>query len=132
MTLWTWWMTCWTTGWTTGWRAWWPTWWMIWWRDKGVKDEVKQAQRAKSRPEGPPARSLLVFVIFDRNMHFPEIYICIISFHSSILPLPLQYLSYLTEICIFQKFSLTFLFYQFVYFPFTHLFCHYHFNICHI
>ena len=24
---------------------------------KGVKDEVMQAQRAKSRPEGPPARS---------------------------------------------------------------------------
>ena len=26
-------------------------------RPKGVKDEVKQARRAKSRPEGPPARS---------------------------------------------------------------------------
>ena len=26
-------------------------------RPKGVKDEVKQARRAQSRPEGPPARS---------------------------------------------------------------------------
>ena len=37
-------------------------WWMEAWvtrpeRPKGVKDEVKQARRAKSRPEGPPARS---------------------------------------------------------------------------
>ena len=35
-------------------------WWMEAWvtrpeRPKGVKDEVKQARRAKSRPEGPPA-----------------------------------------------------------------------------
>ena len=26
-------------------------------RPKGVKDEVKQARRAQSRPKGPPARS---------------------------------------------------------------------------
>ena len=26
-------------------------------RSKGAKDEVKQARRAQSRPEGPPARS---------------------------------------------------------------------------
>ena len=26
-------------------------------RPKGVKDEAKQARTAKSRPEGPPARS---------------------------------------------------------------------------
>ena len=37
-------------------------WWMEAWvtrpeRPKGVKDEVKQARRVKSRPEGPPARS---------------------------------------------------------------------------
>ena len=37
-------------------------WWMEAWvtrpeRPKGVKDEVKQARRAKSRPELPPARS---------------------------------------------------------------------------
>ena len=37
-------------------------WWMEAWvtrpeRPKGVKDEVKQARGAKSRPEGPPARS---------------------------------------------------------------------------
>ena len=31
-------------------------------RPKGVKDEVKQARRAKSRPEGLPSRSLLVYV----------------------------------------------------------------------
>ena len=37
-------------------------WWMEAWvtrpeRQKGVKDKVKQARRAKSWPEGPPARS---------------------------------------------------------------------------
>ena len=32
--------------------------WVTWpERPKGVKDEVKQARRAKSWPEGPPARS---------------------------------------------------------------------------
>ena len=41
-------------------------------RPKGVKDEVKDARRAKSRPEGPPTRSrarrahrLLVYDIFQ-------------------------------------------------------------------
>merc|ERR1712218_192570 len=47
MTWWAWWTTVWTTWWTT-----WCTWWMIWWRDKGVKDKVKQARRAKRVAEG--------------------------------------------------------------------------------
>ena len=44
-------------------------------RPKGVKDEVKDAKRAKSRPEGPPTRSwgpgppkFLVRDIFSQNV----------------------------------------------------------------
>ena len=42
------------------------TWWSSMWvtrleRPKGVKDEVKQARRAQSRPEGPQARLLVPY-----------------------------------------------------------------------
>ena len=52
---------------------------MIWWRDKGVKDKVKQARRAKRVAEGHQleigaqrAPRFLVYLYWDLNQHIKK------------------------------------------------------------